>query len=116
MFDNHNDNLSSKQYTGLIPLQLGTDAVLQHLSVNNHTDCQFIIAIAKNWQHIMPSPYTQYCLPIKLQQDNTKNYILHIKITNRTAGIFIEQIKPKIIERLNLIFGYRAIAGIKLIV
>ena len=85
-------------------------------TINNLTDKpQFksLLKIHKNWNGIIIDKYQDFCYPNKIKINfNQKQALLEVVSNNPATTFYINNNKVYIVNRINMLFGYKAIENI----
>jgi hypothetical protein len=78
-----------------------------------------LLILHKNWSEIIGGQYCKYCKPEhisfkKTREKNEKNGVLYIEVYNSVLSMYIESNKKFVLDKINILFGYKAIIDIKI--
>ena len=73
--------------------------------------------VLTSWKSIVGDELAKYSLPDKIsfKKDSRDNGVLHLIVSNGAFALEIGHKTPLILEKINMFFGYNAVAKIKII-
>lgn len=92
----------------MIPFQFYSRIILKPILKN--PKCAFLYTLANNWSNIIISKYLDYCKLEKVTLNKEKKQGNVYMITyNSATSFYINNNKEYIIEKMNCLFGYKAV-------
>jgi len=102
------------KYQGFVNLGLSIKKSLGFLKNYNYNPA--LLILNKNWSNILGEKYYKYCKPKKVffKKNQKNNGILYLEVYNPVLSMYIDSNKKFILDKINMLFGYKAIGDIKI--
>lgn len=102
-----------KSSYGMQPLDRKISNLLKPIFAGSKKEFLIINSLVKNWPEIIGKKYAEFCYPKSVSfSKSEKSAKLTIGVYNSAVGFFLENNSEFLLEKIAMIYGYKAISRI----
>ena len=102
-----------KSSYGMQPLDRKISNLLKPIFAGSKKEFLIINSLVKNWPEIIGKKYVEFCYPKSVSfSKSEKSAKLTIGVYNSAVGFFLENNSEFLLEKIAMIYGYKAISRI----